>query len=172
MADERVRRVSSPRLLIAVVAAVLMAGAIWLAMRDPAGDAGTTVAAPVVSPLDEYLTFADGLGATGVSVDDLVVDGMRKLAGALGTAGIGGALIPVDLRVAAEHVVIGPDAADTTASVRASLVAAAVALDAEVSKTPSLRGAAEAIDVRQPIAQQREALVTFFMLAAERLRGQ
>jgi hypothetical protein len=171
MANERVSGRSSPALLVGVVAAVVVAAALWFVMRDPSAGAGSTAGAPVISPVDDYLAFADGLAASGGSAaDDLVVDGLRRLAGALGTLKPGDPELPVDLRVAAEHIIINPGAADTTTAVRTSLVAAALALEGEGSST-TLRGAADAIDSSQPIAEQREALARFFMLAAESVRG-
>lgn len=169
MADQGVRKMSSSPLLIGVVAAAVVVGAIWFSMRGPGGDAGADAAAPVISPVADYLAFVDGLAATG-DTDELALDGLRKLAGALGTLKVGGADLPVDLRIVAEHIAINPQSVETTAAVRPSLVAVAVALDGQVSEGSELQQAASAVDAGMSLAQQREALIAFFTRAADGIR--
>jgi hypothetical protein len=170
MADHGVRKVSSSPLLIAAIAAALVAGAIWFSMRGPGGDTGADAGAPVISPVDDYLTFVDRLAATDSGTDALALEGMRKLAAALGTLEVGGADLPVDLRIVAEHIAISPESVETTGAVQPRLLAAAVALDGQVSAASELQLAAHAIDSQMPLTQQRQALVTFFTRAGESIR--
>ena len=170
MTDQGVKKASGRVLLIVAVAAAVIAGAIWFSMGGSGGDTGTNAGAPVISPVDDYLAFADGLAAPDGNSEDFALEGLRKLAGALGTLGVGGADLPVDLRIVAEHIAINTQSVETTATVRPRLVAAAVALDGQISGTSELQKAANAIDVTMPLTEQREALVAFFTRAADGVR--
>jgi hypothetical protein len=150
-------------------AAVLIVGAtlLWWAgfNRQPAAAApGDAPPFAIDDPAAAYVGFARGL-ADGPADLDRLVEGLRKLAGAIGAREGTPPQVAVDLRVAAEHVVLNPEAAGTTDAVRASLVAAAAALERDGTGPSPLRTVAESIDRATPLAKQQDQLARFFVLA-------
>jgi hypothetical protein len=156
-------------------AAVLIVGAtlLWWAgfNRQPAAAASGEVSPRAADePAAAYVEFARGLAA-GSPDRDLLVEGLRKLAGAIGARKGTPPEVAVDLRVAAEHVVLNPEAVGTTEAVRASLVAAAAALERDATGASPLRRVAESIDRATPLANQQDQLARFFVLAGEVIDG-
>jgi hypothetical protein len=157
-------------------AAVLIGAAILLWWggfnRQPAAVAPGDASQPraIADPSADYVTFAGGL-ADGSADLDALVEGLRKLAAAMGALEGAAPEAAVDLRVAAEHVLLNPDAAGTTEAVRGSLLAAAGALEGSDTDTSPLRTVAESIDRETPLQNQQDRLVRFFILAADTLRS-
>jgi hypothetical protein len=147
----------------------------WPGMRDlgrrnPTADGGEVsqpAAAP--DPAREYLAFADGLSTNAPRGDEVLVEGLRKLAGALGTLEGVEPEVPIDLRIVAEHILLNPESAETTAVVRTSLVAAADSLDRDRGGASELRPAVDAIDPQIPLSRQRDRMIQMFVAAAARI---
>jgi hypothetical protein len=163
------------RLWPTIVGAMLLVAAaatLWWAGLDqqPAAVGRSTAPqdAAAGDPAADYRAYVSRLDGHSMSIE-LLVEGLRKLAGALGIVERNGPSVAVDLRVAAEHVLLNPDSPATTEAVRQSLLAAAGALDRGLAGSP-LRPLAETIDGAAPLAQQGDALVRFFVRAAEILR--
>ena len=107
------------------------------------------------SPVQDYLRVADAAGVETTAVDEkFVADGLRKLAGALGTLNIADLDLQVALRVSAEHVLANPQSADTTVAVRNSLISAADAIEAGGANDTGLRQSAESLRPERPLAEQ------------------
>ena len=104
--------------------------------RSAASDAGSPPAA-LPSPVEEYIQFVATAGdsRSGLS-DDQMAEGLRKLAGALGTLNAGGPDLLIDLRVGAEHVLLNPAATETAAIIREAMVTAADAIEREKRTGP------------------------------------
>jgi hypothetical protein len=132
---------------------------------------GPTAAAADASPVEGYVEFAATAGnpQSGVS-DDQMAEGLRKLAGALGTLNVGGPDLLIDLRVGAEHILLHPASTQTAAIIREALVAAADAIERGGEPDPALRGAAESVRPDQPLIEQRVAVMDFFGRAADAIR--
>jgi HAMP domain-containing protein len=166
----------------AFVALALAAGTLafmvvnLLERTDGRGGAGDEVATavPAVSvngttaPVHDYVEFARALSEG--RVDDSPIeaswmpDGLRKLAGALGALRLGDPDLTVDLRVSAEHFLLNPASASTTAAVRTGLLKAAAAIAAErPDVAASLHAAAKAIDEASPLTSQ-SAIVRHFLV--------
>ena len=154
------------RVWLAIAAVAVLAAGAW--MFSPAEPEDVAPEAAIQDPVAEYLAFVAGLeGGNSVVPADahVIVDGLRRLAGALGVLEIGSSELPIDLRIAAEHVVLNPGDAGTADAVRAGLIAAADGLD-----DAAAREAAEAIDPRTPVSQQQERVTAFFQRAADVIR--
>jgi hypothetical protein len=158
-----------------------MVAALWIVARGGSAD-GTDVLQPADvkgatdSPVQEYLRFADTPRADQDrrSQEDLayIVEGLRKLAGALGTLGVGEPDLQVDLRVAAEHLLLNPAAATNTPVVREALLSAAAALESEqLIGEANLKAVAGAISLDRPVLEQTAAVRTFFLESARAIRG-
>lgn len=166
------------RLIWIVVVLVAAALARWALSDGGSGTGGRTNAearqpsAAAEEAIEAYGTFAERL-QTGQPAPgpDVVVEGLRRLAAALDALDVGGAELPVDLRVAAEHVVLNPDAPATTKLVRDRMVAAATALDRLREGDNDLRPAAEAIDPAIPLEQQIDRVTRFLVQAAASLES-
>jgi hypothetical protein len=163
------------RLWPTIVGALLLTGAAtmlwWLGLREESAvvvSGSTSDVRPAEGPVADYLRFASAVDTVPANTG-MIVDGLRKLAGALGTLGAPPG-VAVDLRVAAEHVLLNPDAPGTTAAVRDSLVAAADGLTDGGTDAPVLGSLADSIDPRTPVGKQRDVLGRFFVRAAEILR--
>jgi hypothetical protein len=157
-----------------VGAAVLVsAGAgMWWAGLAPTS-LGAGAASPVRPPNDpvrDYLDFAGGVRAGAPSTGALIVDGLRMLAGAVATMESTGPEVAIDLRVAAEHVLLSPDSIGTTVAVRESLLGAATRVEIDRGAAPLLLEAAESIDPQASLIQQRDELIRCFIAAADSLR--
>lgn len=122
------------------------------------------------SPLDVYLRFArDAANAEAVSDETLIVEGLQKLAGAIGSLNPGTLDVQVRLRVAAEHVLINSDAVATGEAVRDSLISAAEAVDMGGGGAPELRRLAGSIQPDRSLTEQRTTFLEFFRAAADAL---
>lgn len=172
------QRWSLPVILLGLVVIVAV---LWIVARGGSAD-GTDVRQPANgedttdSPAQEYLRFAETprAGQDRQLQEDLVyiVEGLRKLAGALGTLGVGEPDLQVDLRVAAEHLLLNPAATTNTAVVREALLSAADALESEqLTGEANLREAASAISLDRPVLEQTAAVQEFFLESARAIRG-
>jgi hypothetical protein len=167
--------------LIWIVTALLAAAvlAFWaLGRRGGATGDGTDAerrqasVAAAEDAVRTYAAFAERLRAAQPAPGpDAVVEGLRRLAAALDALDVGGEELPVDLRVAAEHVRLNPDALATTELVRDRLVAAATALDRRREGEADLRPAAEAIDPKIPLGRQIDRVMRVLVQAAASLEG-
>lgn len=141
---------------------------------DEAGDAREDVAGGRAGgggpdPAQQFTEFATTMeAAAGAPLEPgTIAEGLRLMAGALGAAGSAPPELLVDLRVAAEHVVLNPDSGDVTATVRDALLKAADALPEEAASPDgaTARQAAEMIDAGAPLSGQGPALRSFFQRA-------
>lgn len=154
--------------VVAAVALVLRWPAAGPDSSSPATDGSEAGAAG--NPAASYLEFAGTLAPESSLDSDMVVEGMRRLAGALGTLQDVPADVPLDLRVAAEHIVLNADAADTTAAVRNSLRAAAATLDGRGQGGEPITAIVDSIDPARPIGEQADTVRRVFTACADRLR--
>ena len=163
---------------IAVVAAFLIAIAamFWAFGRlrngdSEASEASTTEssgATGAASPVADYLLFIDAVG--GVDDQTLIVEGLRKLAGAVGYLNLGTLDVQVRLRVAAEHILLNPGSTSTTEAVRNALISAAEAIEMGGNSDEDLRRLAASLQLDRPVTKQQETMVTFFRKAAAALK--
>lgn len=162
---------------IAVVAAFLIAIAamFWAFGRLRGGDSGASEpstnessgATGAASPVADYLLFID---AVGVDDQTLIVEGLRKLAGAVGYLNLGTLDVQVRLRVAAEHILLNPGSTSTTEAVRTALISAAEAIEMGGKSDEDLRRLAVSLQLDRPVTNQQETMVTFFRKAAAALK--
>ena len=162
------------------LALCVIAAAFWIVARvsDPGergartGSTDAAVAArDAASPVQDYLRFAGRVEAgpaqgTGVDAAE-IAEGLRRLAGALGARNLGSVDLQINLRIAAEHLLLNPASPATTAVVREALISAAMALDAEPDHGTTL---AESISSDRPLLQQQMTIVDFFRAAAQALQ--
>ena len=124
-----------------------------IAMGVPADNDGAN--SETSSPVQDYLQFAGAAGDRQVRDSDAdpdnIVEGLRKLAGALGTLNLGSSDLQVDLRVAAEHFLLNSASTATAAAVRNSLISAADAIEAERRNEVNLRRLAESVRRDRPL---------------------
>lgn len=152
-----------------VFVALLAAIGVWWNWRagttaaDADGAPSATSTPGAADPIQEYTQFAATLDATNPGVEQLV-EGLRALAAAVGSATGGEATALIDLRIAAEHIQLNPEDPATTANVRSSLIAAADAI-----ADTGLRSAAESIDPRSTVAEQRQGIAEALRRAGEAL---
>ena len=118
------------------------------------------------SPVEDYLLFIDAAMNKDAGDRELIGEGLRKLAGAVGHLNLGTLDLQVSLRVAAEHVALNPAAASTSEAVRNSLVAAAEAIDMEHDGAGGLRKLAISLQPDRSLAPQHATLLEFFRMAA------
>jgi hypothetical protein len=161
-------------LLIFVAVASAVAAAFWAIQRDDATDeVGGAMGVPPegagtpAGPVQDFLQFAAGLqerGATGSpDAAEYVAEGLRKLAGALGALNLGNPEIQIDIRVAAEHLLLNPTSAAITPVIRSALISAADALEsAHTNRAGRLRGLAESLETVTPVIDQQPTLHGFF----------
>jgi len=118
------------------------------------------------SPLQEYVQFAAAAAAAGPQAETLyMADGLRKLAGALGSLRVGTPELHVDLRVAAEQILLNP--ASTSAIVRMALISVAAAIAGRHGDdVDNLRRLAESIRPGRPILDERVTIEQFFQHSA------
>jgi hypothetical protein len=123
------------------------------------------------SPVRDYLSFAGVAGGGPTQVPefdaDYVAEGLRKLAGALGTLNLGTTELQIDLRSAAEHVLLIPASPATTVVVREALIAAADTIEPEPGKARQL---ANSITPDKPLLDQPMTIVDFFREAAHAIQ--
>jgi hypothetical protein len=135
--------------------------------ESASGGGGETASA--TSPAGDFVRFAESDFADGDA--EYVAEGLRSLAGALGALNVGTPELAVDLRVAAEHVLLSPTAAATTAPVRAGLVSVASALDAAQETGPGLAPLAESIRSDVPLLDQLAQVRKFFQGCARAVQS-
>jgi hypothetical protein len=135
--------------------------------ESASGGAGETASA--TSPAENFVRFAESDFADGDA--DYVAEGLRRLAGALGALNVGTPELAVDLRVAAEHVLLSPTSAATTAPVRSGLVSAARALDVAQETGSSLESLAESIRSDVPLPDQMARVREFFQGCAQAVQS-
>ena len=142
-----------------------------VAVGVPADNDGAN--SETISPVQDYLQFAGAAGDRQVrdsnADPDNLVEGLRKLAGALGTLNLGSPDLQVDLRVAAEHLLLDSASTATTAVVRNSLILAADAIEAEQNEV-NLRRLAESIRRDRPLLDQQAAVREFFRESAKTMQ--
>jgi hypothetical protein len=144
--------------------------------EEPTTAAGSDAGSPPAarpSPVEAYIQFVASArdSRSGVS-DDQLAEGLRKLAGALGTLNAGGPDLLIDLRVGAEHVLLNPAAAETAAIIREAMVTAAEAIERESGPDPALREAAQSVRLDRPLVEQRVTVLHFFQQAADAIQRQ
>jgi hypothetical protein len=137
------------------------------------GTAGTQADdGATATPVEDYIRFATSVVDQPIqesgSAAETVGEGLRKLAGALGTLELGGPEIQIDLRVAAEHILLNPAATANTDVVRDALISAAETLAPERSE---LRRLAESISVDRPVLDQQMTIRAFFRQSAEAIQA-
>lgn len=155
-------------------AAAVGAGVYWLwppRVRTGTSQIGTSGStAPSASAVSEYVAFASDLqlppGAPAVTD---TIEGLRRLAGALGELGIGDPSLPIDLRVSAEHLSLNQRSTANATRVCDLLRAVAAALPPGAGAERAAAAAA-ALDPMMPLPDQAAALETFFRAAADALR--
>jgi hypothetical protein len=134
------------------------------------GDVGAAA-----DPVQDYLQFTAALEesqATATAVEpSFVVEGLRRLAGALGTLTLGSPTLQVDLRVAAEHLLLNPDSPATRAAVRDGLLRVADAVESGDDRQVALHEVADSIDPRRPLLEQQATVRTFFREVAIAIRA-
>ena len=161
----------------AIVGSIVLIGVATVLWRADVGQRSAAVA-PVdgsrprttADPAADYQAFASRVAGESADVE-AVVEGLRRLAGAVGALEGTPPEVAVDLRVAAEHLLLNPEAMGTTEAVRNSLAAAADTLDRPGAGASPLRVLAESIDRDTPLAKQQDQLRRYFVLAAESLRS-
>ena len=171
-------------LVILVVISLAIAALFWAVARvGDTDDDAVAVGVPAdndgansetISPVQDYLQFAGAAGDRQVRDSDAdpdnIVEGLRKLAGALGTLNLGSPDLQVDLRVAAEHLLLDSASTATTAVVRNSLILAADAIEAERQNEVNLRRLAESIRRDRPLLDQQAAVREFFRESAKTMQ--
>jgi len=125
--------------------------------------------APATNPAMDFVRFAES-DFTGEDAD-YVAEGLRGLAGALGALNVGTPELTVDLRVAAEHVLLHPTTEATTPTVSAGLLSVARALDATQETGPGLLPIAESIRPDVPLPDQVTQVREFFQACAQAIQS-
>ena len=136
-------------------------------------EGGATAARPAASPVTDFREFAARAqgNADGPLEAATIAEGLRALAGALGTLAAAPPELLVDLRVTAEHVLLDPESVEVAATVQQSLVTAASALSGEGAKGTAVQQAAAAIRPDMPLTEQPAAVRAFFREAANAMSG-
>jgi len=166
--------------IAAAVTLAIVAAVFWPAARihDPereptlaAVDDDGSPSAALPAPVEGYVQFAAIArdSQSGLS-DDQMAEGLRKLAGALGSLNVASSDLLIDLRIGAEHIVLNPASTETAAMIRDALVAAADSMERGTETDLALRGAAESIRPDRPLIEQPVAVLHFFRLAADAIQ--
>jgi hypothetical protein len=137
-----------------------------------ATNGGTTNhAGDTPSVVAEYLELARRPRSERADADpQYVADGLRKLAGAVGTLNVGDVDLQVDLRVAAEQVLLNPDSAATTKVTRDRLIAAAEAIATRgPAQDDHLRQLAASLRPDRALVEQASIIRQFFQQSANAL---
>jgi hypothetical protein len=175
------KETKSPRWsLVAVFVAVLLVATVFWAVdrsgssntRSDRGGTAAAVASEATSPVQEYLQLV-GTAGTAADVDDkFMADGLRTLAGAIGTLNLGTPDLQVDLRVAAEHILLNPASSATTEIVRNCLISAADAIETggQDESDNNLTRLAESVHPEMPLIDQRATVQMFFQASAEAIK--
>jgi hypothetical protein len=123
------------------------------------------------SPVEDYFLFVDaGMNQGAANAQTFIVDGLRKLAGAVGYLNIGTLDVQVSLRVSAEHVLSNPAATATTEAVRNALIQAAEAIEVERKSDGDLRQLAASLLLDRPLAKQHQTILEFFQQSADAMK--
>jgi hypothetical protein len=166
--------------MVVFVAVLLVATVFWVVDRNGSNnarsnrpDSSAAVVTEATSPVQEYLQFVGTAGTATADVDDtFMVDGLRKLAGAMGTLNLGSPDLRVDLRVAAEHILLSPASSATTEIVRNCLISAADAIETEErdESDNNLTRLAQSVQRGMPLFEQRGTVQMFIQASAEALK--
>ena len=123
------------------------------------------------SPAEDYFLFVDaGMNKGAANAHTFIVDGLRKLAGAVGYLNLGTLAVQVSLRVSAEHVLSNPDATATTEAVRNALIQAAEAIEVGRKGDGDLRRLAASLLLDRPLAKQHQTILEFFQQSADAMQ--
>lgn len=159
--------------LAGIIVAVVVAGSAGCGgsgggeTEDETAATGTAPAA-TPDPVQTFDRFAAGLPASDTLDAATIAEGMRALAGAVGTLGVAPPELLVDLRVVPEHVLLNPASPEVAATVRQTLVSVGGALAmAPGADGAAVQQAAEKIQGDMPLTGQGAALRTFFQEAAK-----
>lgn len=171
------RAANAPRSRAAAAAMlVIVAAVLWpVGCRNDREEESTEAAgdnneSPLEAPppVEAYVEFAAKTGNPSARLSDAqMAEGLRKLAGALGSLNMGGPDLVIDLRVGAEQVLLNPASAETAAIIREAMVAAADSIERRTGPDPALRGAVESVRPDRPLIEQRAAVLYFFQQAAD-----
>jgi hypothetical protein len=167
------------------VAVVLCAVAVCVPVTGCGSDvdndgAAAAVAPPAAqaadTPVQDFIEFAGAVDSRRQGSNDAdpqyIVEGLRKLAGALGTLHVGSPDLQVDLRVVAEHLLLSPTSTATTMVVRNALIAAAEAIQArQHGEHGDLRQLAASLSVEAGVLDQQAMVSAFFHQAAAAIEG-
>lgn len=138
---------------------------------DGGDGAGTATSAGVTpDPVRGYVEFAQGLQDNAAADPATIAEGLRRLAGVMGTLDEPRPELMTDLRAGAEHVLLNPGSAEVAAIVRESLMAAAQAIQSGGTSTAaSARDSAERISPDEPLTAQAGAVRECFVQIAAAL---
>jgi hypothetical protein len=173
------RSKEAPRWIAAALTLVIVAAVFWSGAcvndreEEPTASAGDDNGSPpnAPSPVEAYIEFAATVGDPPARLsDDQMAEGLRKLAGALGTLNAGGPDLLIDLRAGAEHVLLNPASTETAAIIREAMVAAADAIERGRGPDPTLREAARSVRPDRPLIEQQVAVLHFFRQAADAIQ--
>jgi hypothetical protein len=170
---------TNSRRRLPIIAAMWCAIAVSVAVTGCAGDVDDDPSAAAVTspaaqaadtPVQDFIEFAGGVDSRRQESNadpQYIVEGLRKLAGALGTLGLGTPDLQVDLRVAAEHLLLSPTSPATTVVIRDALIAAAEAVPTlQHGERGDLRRLAAALSVEARVLDQQATVSAFFRQAA------
>ena len=135
-------------------------------VQSSSGGGGETLSA---GPAADFVRFAESDLADGDA--EYIAGGLRRLAGALGALNVGTPELGVDLRAAAEHVLLSPTSAATAAPVRTGLLSAARALAVAQDTGPGLESLAESIRPDVPLLDQMVRVREFFQACAQTVQS-
>jgi hypothetical protein len=175
------RSKEAPRWIAAALTLVIVAAVFWSGAcvndreeqrtASAGDDNGSPPNAP--SPVEAYIEFVATVGDPPARLsDDQMAEGLRKLAGALGTLNAGGPDLLIDLRAGAEHVLLNPASTETAAIIREAMVAAADAIERGSGPDLALRETARSVRPDLPVIEQRAAVLHFFRQAADAIQRQ
>jgi hypothetical protein len=126
------------------------------------------------SAVHEYMQLADTLedrpGADPAFAATTTAEGLRRLAAALATLGVGSPDLAIDLRITAEHVVLNPSSPATSEAVRKALIATAAAIgEQQPNAVAALQQSAEAVTPTAPLDSQQSDVHEFLRRSARAL---
>jgi hypothetical protein len=166
--------------MVVFAAVLLVAAVFWVVDRNGRNnarsdrpDSAAAVVTEANSPVQEYLQFVGTAGTATADVDDkFMVDGLRTLAGAMATLNLGSPGLHVDLRVAAEHILLSPASSATTEIVRTCLISAADAIETagQDESDNNLTRLAQSVQRGMPLIDQRGTVQMFFQASAEAIK--
>jgi hypothetical protein len=139
---------------------------------DP--DAVTSTTGTATSAVHEYVQLADTLvdrpSEDPTVTATTIAEGLRRLAGALATLGIGSPDLAIDLRVTAEHVLLNSSSPATSEAVRKALIATAAAIgERQPHADTALQQSAAAVTATLPLASQQPDVHEFLRRSAHAL---